>query len=43
MKYVIKFFSKLILFPIALAMFLLYYLVFILSPDLNKFKLKMER
>jgi len=43
MTYIIKFFTKIILFPIALVIFLLYYFVFILSPDFNKFNLKLDR
>jgi hypothetical protein len=43
MRYVIGFFSKICLFPIALLIFLLVYPLFILSPEFKTFKFKMER
>jgi hypothetical protein len=43
MMYLVKVISKLLFFPVVLVMFFLAYLLFIISPDLHKFKFKMER
>ena len=43
MKYLVLVLSKLVLFPIVLAMLIPAYMLFIISPDLKKFTFKMER
>jgi energy-converting hydrogenase Eha subunit C len=43
MKYLKSVLTKAVLFPICLIMFIPAYLMFIIDPELNKFKFKMER
>lgn len=43
MKYIANIIVKTVLFPVVVAMLIPAYIVFILSPDLHKFKFKMEQ
>ena len=43
MKYAVSVLSKIVLFPIALIMFIPSYMLYIIDPSYKKFTFKMER